>query len=487
MVALRLFIALLLCWPLPLLAHSFGRTYTLPVPFWLYSYGAGAALILSFLLAGWLTRQGSAALPAAVMTAVPGAARGPGFRLWQGLAVAGLLLAVACGLWGTRNPYGNFAMTWFWIIFVLGSTYLTAVIGAGAERANPWHIIGSGLAALRPRWRQGCIRYPDWLGYWPALLLYMGFIWIELFLHVMPRTLACCLLAYTAVTLAGMRLFGVRDWLRHGEFFSVFLGLVGRMAARRDGPLPAGSRRWQWPCAGLVGQRCERLSLLVFLLFMLASTSFDGLHESAPWVGLFWRDGLELMRPWLSPPIVRHYPFLLDLYLLWQTLVLVLSPFVYLLCYLAALVCMRWLTRCPLSLHELALRFAFSLLPIVLVYHASHYVALLVSQGTQLLPLLSDPFGFGWNLLGTADWLRRPLIPDAGTIWHVQVGLIVFGHVISVWLAHLEALRLFGTTRLALRSQWPMLVLMIFFTTSGLWILSQPFSPGISLQGLSLN
>ncbi|MFX4682039.1 hypothetical protein ABTB34_21550, partial [Acinetobacter baumannii] len=79
---------------------------------------------------------------------------------------------------------------------------------------------------------------------------------------------------------------------------------------------------------------------------------------------------------------------------------------------------------------------------IVLVYHVSHYYTLLVTQGTQLLPLLSDPFGRGWNLFGTATWLRRPIIPEAGTVWHAQVGLIVLGHVISVWLAHVEALRL---------------------------------------------
>ena len=31
-------------------AHSFGRTYNLPVPFWLYGFGAAAALVLSFLI-----------------------------------------------------------------------------------------------------------------------------------------------------------------------------------------------------------------------------------------------------------------------------------------------------------------------------------------------------------------------------------------------------------------------------------------------------
>ena len=29
-------------------AHSFGTVYNLPVPFWMYAYGATAALIVSF-------------------------------------------------------------------------------------------------------------------------------------------------------------------------------------------------------------------------------------------------------------------------------------------------------------------------------------------------------------------------------------------------------------------------------------------------------
>lgn len=485
----------LLTLPGVVLAHSFGRTYTLPVPLWLYTYGAAAALILSFLMAGWLTRHAArwqddgAPAPAAWHDSGEEAPAGPWLRRWRWLSLAGLGLAVVTGLLGSRNPYANFSMTWFWVIFVLGATYLSALIGQGNARANPWHVMGVLLASWRPRWRTGLWRYPARLGYWPALALYMGFIWVELFAHVVPFTLAWLLIGYTVFTLLAMRAFGVRDWLRQGEFFSVFLRLIGLMACRCWQAAEGGAGRWQWrmPFSGLPGRRCEDVSLLVFLLFMLSSTSFDGLHETAPWVALFWRDGLELMRPWLAPPLVSHYPLLLDLYLLWQTLALVLSPFIYLLLYLFTIRLMRALTGSELSVRELALRFAFTLLPIVLVYHVSHYYTLLVTQGTQLLPLLSDPFGRGWNLFGTATWLRRPIIPEAGTVWHAQVGLIVLGHVISVWLAHVEALRLFGSARMALRSQWPMLVLMVVFTTSGLWILSQPFSPGISLQGLSSN
>lgn len=48
------------------------------------------------------------------------------------------------------------------------------------------------------------------------------------------------------------------------------------------------------------------------------------------------------------------------------------------------------------------------------------------------------------------------------------------GHVIAVYLAHVVALRLLGDSRRVQRSQYPILVLMILYTVSSLWIISQP-------------
>jgi hypothetical protein len=92
--------------------------------------------------------------------------------------------------------------------------------------------------------------------------------------------------------------------------------------------------------------------------------------------------------------------------------------------------------------------------------------------------LVSDPFGFGWDVFGTAQALSTPLILDAGSVWHTQVGLILVGHIIGVYLAHLEALKCFPDTRRATLSQLPMLILMVLFTTAGLWILSLPIAAG---------
>jgi hypothetical protein len=56
----------------------------------------------------------------------------------------------------------------------------------------------------------------------------------------------------------------------------------------------------------------------------------------------------------------------------------------------------------------------------------------------------------------------------------LQVALIVGGHVFAVYLAHTAALRQMPDAERALRSQFPMVALMILYTVLGLWILSQP-------------
>jgi hypothetical protein len=99
---------------------------------------------------------------------------------------------------------------------------------------------------------------------------------------------------------------------------------------------------------------------------------------------------------------------------------------------------------------------------------------ILVNGSQLVIPLLSDPFGFGWDLFRTAAY--KPDIGFVGPLlqWYVAVGAIVVGHVIAVYLAHVKALTVFGAPRVAVRSQIPIVVFMVGYTMLSLWILSQP-------------
>lgn len=54
------------------------------------------------------------------------------------------------------------------------------------------------------------------------------------------------------------------------------------------------------------------------------------------------------------------------------------------------------------------------------------------------------------------------------------ISITVIGHIAAVYLAHAMALRVFKEKRAAIRSQYPMLLLMMGYTMMSLWIIAQP-------------
>jgi hypothetical protein len=474
----------------PVHAHSFGLVYSLPLPFHLYAWGAAAALVCSFLVAAFVISHSQAHDEARPWTKdvsnsklLVFARRWCILRQLQLLSVAALLLCIATGLFGNKSPYGNFNMTFFWIVVMLGFSYLSALFGNLYAAINPFmllcQLLDKTIGLDRPR-----LRYDSRLAYWPALLLYFIFIWIELFAGNSPYFLSIMLLCYTLLSFIGVGLVGSQAWFRYCDFFSVFFRLLALMSpvnylpAERVGQTRRVSiielRR---PFSGLLEQSAEHVSLLVFILFMLSSTAFDGLHETIIWKRFFWLDFYHgFLQYYTSQNPFLAFAAMSDLYRYWQGAWLILLPFIYLVILFAVIGLSKVLMRSTLSVKAQALKIAYPLLPIALVYHIAHYYTLLETQGIKIISLASDPFGWGQNWFGTAKWLQRTFIPDVSVTWHVQLGLIVVGHVISVYLVHKVVLDHNNTNNVARLnlSQLPMLFLMIGFTASGLWILSQP-------------
>ena len=476
-----LLLALLLT-PPAATAHGFGRLYNLPVPFWLYGWASAAVLVLSFLLVAGLARSSASVPPTALrdLSRARWVQRlGRLLPLLRALSFALLLLCIATGWFGNRDPYRNFSMTFFWVVFLLAGTYLAALLGDWYAALNPWRVMTDAVSRLWRGYGQGRLRYPARAGDWPALLLYLAFIWQELFGFGRPLPLAKLLLAYSAINLLGVWLVGRRAWFAHCEFFSLFFRLVALIAPlhyQRGEAGERGSLALRKPFAGLLQQRPQQLSTVVFVLAILATTAFDGLRATQGWVQLFWGDpwglitGLAGSRPMLAYAELRPW------YLGWETFWLLLLPGLYFAAYALGVLLAKAMTASPRPLRELLLDFAYPLLPIALVYHATHYATLLLTQGLKIISLASDPFGWGWNLFGTAWLLRAPILPGMGLVWHAQVGLILFGHVMSVVLAHHVALRVLPTRRAALVSQLPMLLMMVGLTVAGLWIIAQPLT-----------
>jgi hypothetical protein len=121
---------------------------------------------------------------------------------------------------------------------------------------------------------------------------------------------------------------------------------------------------------------------------------------------------------------------------------------------------------------ELGRRFVHSLIPIALAYVVAHYCSLLLYQGQAIAYLVSDPLGHGSNIFGTANKTIDYGVITATGVWYVQVVALVTGHAAGLALAHDRALSMYRSARAATRSQYWMLVVMIGFTSLGLWLLS---------------
>jgi hypothetical protein len=121
---------------------------------------------------------------------------------------------------------------------------------------------------------------------------------------------------------------------------------------------------------------------------------------------------------------------------------------------------------------QLARSFAHTLIPIAFAYVLAHYFSLLVWQGQGIAYLASNPLGHGTDYLGTAHWHIHYSFLGSTAIWYVQVLALIAGHVAGLTLAHDRALATYRSPEQAVRSQYWMLVVMVGFTSLGLWLLS---------------
>jgi hypothetical protein len=454
-------------------AHTMGVTpYDLPMPFSLYVYACAITLLLTFaVLACVPTAPAVLSRPSHSIVGLGRLLPAAG----QAGAVALLGLTIAAGLWGTPSPVANIAPTLFWVGMMLGLAVVTAVLGDVFQIVNPWRVLlrllHVGARPLR--------RYPPALASWPAFTCYLALSWLELMAPPRPSLLAWALLAYTGLTAGGAALFGRDAWFRHAELFSVFFRISGmlapiaytRSAASEDGNWHARTRPL---LAGTLEDRPHHISHLLFVLFMLAGTTYDGVWQTSFWAGLYWQNLMAWLRPLWGDDMARAQALLAPGYVIYQQGGLIAAPFVYLAVYLMVMAVMRVATGGRMPTRALALRFAFSMVPIALAYMLAHSWTLLLTVLPVIPFLLSDPFGAGWNLLGLQRVSADPPPIDMGQAWHIEVALILLGHIASVYLAHVIAQRTFPSRRQIWLSELPLVLLMMGYTFVGLSVLSLP-------------
>jgi hypothetical protein len=451
-----------------LIGHGISVRSDLPIPEWLFGWAAAMVLVVSFVALAVLWPKPRLQDPA--WRPLPGGiGRFFGSRAVEILcgAIGVFLLGavVYCGLRGVEIPEANFASLFVYIAFWVGMVPVSVLFGDVFRAFNPWRAIGRAAAWLAQKLSRSDLpaplQYPSWLGRWPAAIGLFAFTALELVAADgdKPESVAIAALVYSALTFIAMALYGVERWTCRGEAFSVYFNLFSRLSPVETKGREVGLRR---PLSGL--PRLEQLpGTVAVLAVMIGSVTFDGASEAPLWSGVSPDIASFFGDLGLSPQHAFELAFLVGL----TGAVLIVGGF-----YMLGIVGAKSVGG-GFSVSRLANEFIHSLVPIALAYVAAHYFTLLILDGQRLFYAISDPLGKGSDIFGTADTQPDFGLIGANAIWYWQVAFVVAGHVTALTLAHDRALALYEDMKLAVRSQYWMLAIMVGFTSLALWLLSQ--------------
>lgn len=507
------------------------------IPSWLYQSSIAVVLVLSFGLFEWLGRRrrstGSAQEPATLapdrrdLFAVPwirAALLSRGFRFsLQAVIVALFLLIVAAGLLGNQNPALNIAPILTWTIWWGLLPVFIVFAGKFWCYVCPWDAV-AGWAERLAFWRKPAPGSSLGLDLkWPrivrnvsiATILFLGLTWIELGFGVTmsPRVTAWLAVGMLLLAVVSALTFDRRSFCRYGclvgrvsGLYALFAGVEvrARSSATCDGCRTKECVRGSTEAYGcptflypgkldvntyciqcmecvqacphdnlalnarplgsdLVAQGRPRADEAYLALLMLAITGFHGLTMTP-----LWRPMTEALGGKGSAG--KMVGFTLGMFCMLAAPIAIYALLVELSRRLSSPLVA---SGRRLGFRDYFVQYAYCLLPIALFYHIAHNLEHLLMEGPRVLAMVSDPFGWGWNLFGTATWSVPPLI-SLDRLWLVQAFFVLVGHVYSLWIAQRTSSRLFGDRRAALRSQLPMLAGMILFSVFSLWLLKQP-------------
>jgi hypothetical protein len=423
-------------------AHALSATFQSRLPLAVYLAGAGGAVALSFVFVLVRDLRSEPARDEGRRVQVPAAVR-VGLRA---IGLIGWAWIVVQGIMGGESD-AEVSRLFTWVYGWVGVALISALVFPVWTWLDPFSTLHDlGARALRVVGVSGIApaAYPARLGRWPAAVGFAAVVWLEIVaMGAGSRTLALVITGYSVFTLAMMAQYGRRTWSEHGEIFSVWFRLLGRLApfasvaTDEEGRL----RRRGFASGLLEGGSAPEDVVLIGL--GTGSILFDGLSQTQVWVSTF---GLPAELP--------------------QTLLL--GGFLGLIVG-AALVVAR-LVGVPAT--------AAGLLPIAVGYLLAHYLTYLLIDGQRIVIAISDPLQQGRNYLGTAFFEPTGSWLPPGLVWTLQLGAVVGGHMIGAWAGHVVAASHAGRHgTLAAREirlrQVPLAVVMVALTTLTLWSLGQ--------------
>lgn len=494
------------------------------IPTWLFYTASAVVMTASFLLFALYGRakaappKGYATIDLLRVTWFKNLLCSPFYKFCVRAFVTGLfILIILTGLYGTPYAGANIStiLTWttWWILLVL----LIAFLGKTWCFLCPWDAISWWLERLS-LWKIKTetlslnLRWPRSLrNIYPAVFLFLLLTWLELGWGVTRRPEVTAYLGLLILFLAFIPafVFERRSFCRYGCLVGRISGLyalfssieirardkeICRRECKTKDCVRGNEKGYACPTFQYLGSmdkntycifcaECFRtcpkdnvaLNLRFFgqdltkttrtrsdeaamVIVMLAMTTFHGITMIPQWYDV--TDGLRAVLR------VGYLPsFTIGMFGMIGALMLFYLLFIRLSIVMAG--------RSNLSFRKLAINYSYAFLPIALFYHFAHNSMHFAVEAGAIVPAVSDPFGWGWNLFGTAN-VNPGRLFSLTAVWYLQVTLIIVGHVWALYVAHRIAQQEFGGQQATLRSQLPMLLAMIMYSTISLWICAQP-------------
>lgn len=430
----------------PAAAHAGGLGGVVepgPVPRWLLVGTGGVLVGASFLFATLMTDHGAMRAIAdwRIEVTVPGVVRR---ALAGALATAGLValaLVVVGGLVGQPHPRENVAILVVWAAWWAGFSMLVYLLGDPWPAVNPWSTIAARLPS------RGRDLPAEW-GAWPSVVGLLALVYLEVVspLSAEPTLLVAVVVVYSVVTIAGAVVYGPTTWFGGVDPVARVFRIYGRLAPVSRTPsgiaisLPT-TRLIREPLADRPGEPA-------FVVALLWATTFDGLVSTPTWEAV--------LRPLVAvgvPPLATY------------AVAIAAGFWLFLRVYRLAGAWSRETASTYVTADAIRRWFAPSLIPIAAGYHLAHFLGYFLSLSPLIVAALVDPL---------APATVAPFVmPDwFGT---TQLLFVVGGHVLAVWVAHVLSFELFPGTLTPIRSQYPFIFVMVFYTSVSLWVIAQPY------------
>lgn len=420
---------------------SSGSREPIRVPTWLFLSTGGAAVGASFLLASFVTdRQFIRQLH---QWGFPIHAENSHVAVTAGrvLGLVGYVTVLVIGFIGPSTPQTNAAILLVWVGWWAGLAMTSYLVGNTWQTLNPLSTIALVLPSLNRR-------YPDSYGAWPSVIGLLALIWIEVIspLAADPQLLATAVVAYSVVTLFGVVIFGRDTWFDKADPVERVFRYYGRVA-----PIGKTGRKIKFRLFGMdlsVPRLVDDFDEVAFIIALLWGTTFDGFVTTPG-----WRTLTEPLVAGGFPPQVLYPVALLAGFGLFFGI------------YLIAVELSRRTAETYLQSRMVAVQFAPPLLAIAAGYHFAHYLGYFLELAPALWLALLSPF---------SDPGTVPVYQPPSWFGGVGIAAVVIGHLVAIWVAHAAAYDLFPSRIQAIRSQYPFIAVMVFYTMTSLWVITRP-------------